>query len=151
MRLAILLLLAVSPAWAQVEQPLPHPLADSSLVAAAHRYARAWLLADSSAMASAIHPAARRQIVHTVEGAAILEEQDARTMAAAAGGLAPQSDALDQVDVRVVVQDITSAVVDVDLPLWTERLTFVRWNGAWKVTHSMWRLSDDSAMDAHAH
>ncbi len=152
MRFAVLLLLlAASPAWAQIEQPLPQPLADSSLVAAAHLYASAWLLADSSAMASAIHPAARRQVVHTIDGAAILEEQDAATMASAAGELMPQPDQLDQIAVRVIIQDETSAVVDVRLPLWTERVTFVRWNDAWKVTHSAWRLKDDSSDGLHAH
>lgn len=152
MRFAVLLLLfCASSVQAQAEQPLPRPLADSSLVAAAQSYARAWLMADSSAMVSAVHPAARRQIVHTIDGAAILEEQDAMTMATAAGELTPRSGTLSEIVVRVVVMDETSAVADIDLPLWTERVTFVRWNDAWKVTHSVWRLKDNSPDGTHAH
>ncbi len=150
--LRVMLLAFTLPVAAQTEHSLPQPAAeDSSLVQWAQTYARAWLLADSSAMAEAIHPAARRQIVHTIDGAVILEEQDAATMCAAAGELTPQPGATSSVRIRVLESDSSTAIVRIDLPLWTERVTFVRWNDAWKVTHSAWSLTSAPPSDAHAH
>lgn len=148
MRSALLLVLSLAGACCARAQPeraavLPEPSTPAALDAAAHAYARAWLRADSSAMAAAVHPAARRQIVTQVEGAVLLEEQDAATMAAAAAGLTPDPDAERDVVVRVLVADRTSGVVDVELPLWSERVTFVRWNDRWRVVHAAWRLREE--------
>jgi hypothetical protein len=144
MRLLLLLLLLAPAARSQSERTLPQP-AGPQVEAAAHAYAAAWLLADSAAMARALHPAARRQTVRRLPGATLLEEQDYATMLAAAAALTPDPDALDRVAVRIVVLDEAGAVAYIDLPLWTERVTFVRWNDTWKVTHAAWHLVADDA------
>jgi hypothetical protein len=139
-RLAALLLIALLAPAASAQEGSDAHSGDASLRAAAQTYGRAWLRADSSALGATLHPAARRQIVLTADGVVVLEEQDAATMRASAADLTPSDADTNRVAVRVLVQDATSAVAEVELPLWSERVTFVWWNDRWLVVHALWRL-----------
>ncbi len=122
------------------------PADAAAIEATALDYIQGWYDGDADRMARALHPALAKRMVHTEDGASVLDEMGAEKLIAGTRAGYGKETPADRRLHEVTILDVfgNAASVKVVASDWVDYLHVVKFDGRWVIINVLWELVPDA-------